>query len=1116
MSFNPEKFDLLRIRRTALDRYSLHSLFTHKLSDPMSRRIHWAQTAASNINTVRAAGHDGAPPVAAGRIHAVTLLSEAYLRLMDSYRDTVKSDFFDTSINGLAQALGEDRYRNVSSVFLDEFPTQRIHGHIVGTHDDPAVGSHHSADSIASFQSMVVCWLHSINPALGGYEDLFGTMDLARHSAWHQWILELENKWKAFPPFGPDRESLDLLLQKPMREAPDSIEMQLRYISEKWRFILGDFFAVLLTGADMIREETRPFFSGGGPAQVPTFGYQDAEPESYSQDVDWMPSVVMLAKNTYVWLEQLSREFGYPIHRLDLIPDDALFQIARRGFNALWLIGLWSRSPASQQIKQMCGNPEAVASAYSVFDYRISEDLGGEDAFKILKVKAGAFGLRLAGDMVPNHMGIDSWWVCQHPEWFIYSEDIPFPQYTFNGMNLSSDPRCSIYLEDHYYSRSDAAVVFKYIHHDSGRTMFVYHGNDGTGLPWNDTAQLNFLRHEVREQVIRTIIEVASRFPIIRFDAAMTLAKKHYHRLWFPEPGTGGDIASRSRSGLSRQQFDDQMPVEFWREVVEEVARRAPDTLLLAEAFWLMEGYFVRTLGMHRVYNSAFMNMLSREDNMQYRDVIKNTIEFDPEIMKRYVNFMNNPDEEPAVVQFGKGDKYFGVCAMMSTLPGLPMFGHGQFEGFTEKYGMEYRRSYWNETPDSGLVSHHERVISPLLKRRRLFSGADNFRLYDFYKPDGTVNENVFAYSNRYQDQRGLFVFNNFNQPASGSIRMSAAWRQKNDGGDGELCREDLAKGLSISGQSDRFLKMFDQINRQWWIRRSSLIKDQGLRFDLRPYQCHAFIDIQEVPETEEGKYEKIERYLQGGGTGDIEETWRDMHCMKWHQELRNLSAAELMDSLDRMTSPETTSEDTGQILDLDAFEELLTTPVTRFISLFPSEDPVSTSVIFSELLLDLLEDNLIPVSEYRKLYPHRDRLHLVWNGLIQKAIKLMQRKKLLVTDIDIRAWRIPESELVRLGIDEHLASAAAKLTEHLVSESVNGHPESIEKLFEREETAVWIQVNHYRGTEYFNRESFEELLEWCQLWGIIKSGELSELAREAQHAGYRFKEFLDARTSSQ
>ena len=71
-----------------------------------------------------------------------------------------------------------------------------------------------------------------------------------------------------------------------------------------------------------------------------------------------------------------------------------------------------------------------------------------------------------------------------------------------------------------------------------GEERFVYHGNDGTSMPWNDTAQLDYLKPEVREAVIQTILAVARQFPVIRFDAAMTLAKRHIQRLWFPEPGT--------------------------------------------------------------------------------------------------------------------------------------------------------------------------------------------------------------------------------------------------------------------------------------------------------------------------------------------------------------------------------------------------------------------------------------------------------------------------------------------------------------------------------------------------------------------------------------------------
>ena len=464
----------------------------------------------------------------------------------------------------------------------------------------------------------------------------------------------------------------------------------------------------------------------------------------------------MIAKNIYVWLDQLSKHYKQPVHRLDQIPDEALDQLSAWGFNGLWMIGLWERSSASQRVKQLRGNPDAVASAYSLFDYQIAVDLGGEEAYRNLHHRAWQRGIRLASDMVPNHMGIDSRWVTNHPDWFIGLDRAPFPSYSFSGVDLSWDERVGIYIEDHYFDNTDAAVVFKRVDHWSGDTKYIYHGNDGTSMPWNDTAQLNYLLPEVREAVIQTILEVARKFPIIRFDAAMTLAKKHFQRLWFPEPGKGGAIPSRAEHALTNEQFQAAFPVEFWREVVDRVAQEVPATRLLAEAFWLMEGYFVRTLGMHRVYNSAFMNMLRDEKNQDYRQVVKNTLEFDPEILKRYVNFMNNPDERTAVDQFGKDDKYFGVCTLLATMPGLPMFGHGQIEGYAEKYGMEFRRAYWEESPDSGLLDRHQREIFPLLRRRSIFAEVADFYLYDFYAADGHVNEDVFAYSNMRGDETYL------------------------------------------------------------------------------------------------------------------------------------------------------------------------------------------------------------------------------------------------------------------------------------------------------------------------------------------------------------------------
>ena len=79
--------------------------------------------------------------------------------------------------------------------------------------------------------------------------------------------------------------------------------------------------------------------------------------------------------------------------------------------------------------------------------------------------------------------------------------------------DLSNDDRVEIKIEDHYYEQSDASVVFRRRDKWTGSTQFVYHGNDGTSFPWNDTAQLNYLSAQVREQVMQTILHVARVLP---------------------------------------------------------------------------------------------------------------------------------------------------------------------------------------------------------------------------------------------------------------------------------------------------------------------------------------------------------------------------------------------------------------------------------------------------------------------------------------------------------------------------------------------------------------------------------------------------------------------------
>ncbi|MCA9563149.1 MAG: hypothetical protein KC561_06655, partial [Myxococcales bacterium] len=451
-----------------------------------------------------------------------------------------------------------------------------------------------------------------------------------------------------------------------------------------------------------------------------------------------------------------------------------------------------------------------------------------EGALENLRDRAWSRGIRLASDMVPNHTGIDSRWVREHPDWFIQRRELPYPNYSFNGPDLCADSDVAVYIEDGYWNHSDAAVVFKRVDRRTGDTRYIYHGNDGTQMPWNDTAQLNFLDPEVRRAVRETVKAVASRFPIIRLDAAMTLTRDNFRRLWYPAAGSGGAIPSRSNHGLSDQDFDAQLPNEFWREVVDAIAEEMPDTLLLAEAFWLTESYFVRTLGMHRVYNSAFMHMLKDEENEKYHRYVTDLMAYDPEILRRYVNFMSNPDEETALTQFGNGDKYIGVATLMVTMPGLPMFGHGQIEGQGERYGMEFKRAYHDVPDNQELVARHESEVFPLMRRRELFAGVEQFRIYDF-DAGHHINRNVWAFSNKVGEERALVFYNNRLESTEGTIRLTSAI------GDDDA-QANVAEALGIGPGESLTLHHLRGGKQVTW-RYEELVRD-GIHMRLRGYQA--------------------------------------------------------------------------------------------------------------------------------------------------------------------------------------------------------------------------------------------------------------------------------------
>ncbi len=895
---------------------------------------------AEALNQARGLDADPAGTIHAGALFAMGLIDELSHALVARYRKQVDPSVLSEATRWFAAQVDRDKTEpgkldRLLLTFTEQFPNAQIFRGEVTAAEWLRGTTDGLPNREAALEELLLLWIANLNPAFKPFHALFEDKGLKQQTVYPSVTAAFPDYFRTRPPVAPEVGTLFDALRAPFAASPDSLTGQLDFIREHWAPYLGEDIRRILLAIDVLREEDLAIwmrFHPPGPDQfrhgAPTWGsmgfvgdefigfdddfrrrkryahdYQAPldEYEAFSADQAWMPNVVLMAKSTYVWLEQLSKKYLRHIHRLDQIPDEELRLLADRGVTGLWLIGLWERSVASRTIKRLRGHHDAVASAYSLKSYDIAEDLGGWLAYDNLKHRAAAAGLRLASDMVPNHMGIDSPWVIEHPDWFIHRWESPFPAYSFNGPDLSTDSRVEIKIDDHYYDQSDAAVAFRLRHHASGETRYVYHGNDGTTFAWNDTAQLDYSKAYVREHVIQTILHVARLFPIIRFDAAMVLAKRHVQRLWFPLPGAGGSIPSRAENAMSQEEFNALMPHEFWREVVDRVAAEVPGTLLLAEAFWLLEGYFVRTLGMHRVYNSAFMNMLRDEENAKYRSYLKKTIEFDPDILKRYVNFMSNPDERTAIDQFGTGDKYFGVCTLLATLPGLPMFGHGQIEGYTERYGMEFKQARMDEWPNEGLVARHMQEIAPLLKKRYIFAGSSEFTLYDFWNGYGYVDENVFAYSNRHGNERSLVVYNNKYDSTRGTIHISAAYMDK---GAGSLRQRSLSEGLGLP-TSGSVILMYRDTHGLEYLRRATDLHWHGMTFDLHGFQCVVLLEWRELWPNAEWPWDRLCDKLNGAGVPNVHDEMAMLRLQPLHESLReainhgNLRAlAEVADEL--------------------------------------------------------------------------------------------------------------------------------------------------------------------------------------------------------------------------
>lgn len=1163
---NP-KIRFFHVHFNARKKYELKSeLFSIRgnllISDFLSARI-----LSDTINKKRLEEGRENEQVTPGLLNSIGVMHEIFHFILTQYENSVNPGAFKKALNVLNQQLGESEVKKLQLKFLTEFPPNIVfEGKITPEEYLTSMIDDTEASQIV-LEELIILHLENLNPGFRLLKELIDDTPLKMSVPYVEAIDSIESFFESEPTLPGSDTGIIKLLKRPILQHPDDVEEQLRMFARMWLKGLPDeLITKILKGTDLLKEEYRLFIksAGGGTYTPPvpvydkeSFTYKEVqesfstglrqvsidevsysyffEEERFTDDIHWMPRVVMIAKNVFVWLDQLTKKYERPIKFLSDIPDEELDQLQRWKFTALWLIGLWQRSPASKKIKQYCGNHSAESSAYSLFDYVIAPELGGEEAFNNLKERCWNRGIRLASDMVPNHTGIYSKWILEHPDYFIQRDNPPYPSYSFTGPDLSEHPAYQIRIEDKYYSMKDAAVVFQVIENSTGRIRYIYHGNDGTNMPWNDTAQLNLLIPEVREALIQEIFSVARKTPIIRFDAAMTLSKRHYQRLWFPQPGLGGAIPSRSEYAMSKEMFDELLPNEFWRDVVDRFNSEMPDTLLLAEAFWLMEGYFVRTLGMHRVYNSAFMHMFLKEENLKFKQLITNTLEFNPEILKRYVNFMSNPDEETAVNQFGKGDKYFGVAVMMVTLPGLPMFAHGQFEGFTEKYGMEYSRAYYNETPDLNLIKRHEWEICRLLNKRYLFAEVKNFWLYNFISDNGEQNDNVFVFSNLYKNEKALVFYNNSYHATSGYAKYSTG-KILGDAQTDEnapLIYTEVWKALELKIDDKIYYIVGETKTGLQYLWHSREIAEKGIHLHLNGYEYKVFMYFEEIHDTN-GVFTELYDSLHGKGVPDLRTFLKEMQLERLHNSIFDLFNKENIKELrnylhpgsNQLTLPLYTKMKISTVLaelkDLGYLSPDETVLFQNIEKLLDAIRVIQTSLsvtnyikpakLLSDVRRSFVLNDEIKAGAYLDLilmYAVLKNL-LVFKNQSDKSYKSLFDELML----DKPLWQ----NFIRISDDYQFIRQEFELL-HILGEfvemyspelfAVETHIEETKRFYNEEIVKQFIGFHFYQNTGYFSKENFEMLAKWDYSLKLIVFFEAVLKSEKIQAANTGFQNWI-------
>jgi len=435
-----------------------------------------------------------------------------------------------------------------------------------------------------------------------------------------------------------------------------------------------------------------------------------------------MDRLIICEINTWVWLHDLEEKTGTRL-TVDKVPAEEWDSLVTQGFTAVWLMGIWSRSPLGRQISQanvdLYGDyaqslldwkmGDLPGSPYSVKEYRVDPRFGGDAALIKLHAALKERGLKLILDFVPNHTAQDHKWVSTRPDYYISgteSDYLKFPRDYFQSSN---------------------GVFCK--------------GRDPFFPPWQDVAQLNAYSIPYRKAAADELKRIATMCDGVRCDMAMLLINRVFSYTWLNRVGSSPET-------------------EFWEDITTGVHVKYPDFIFIAEAYWNLE-WDLMQMGFNYCYDKRLYDRLMVES----AETIKLHLQSDLQFQSRLVRFLENHDE-PRVAGSLPTPRMKAAAIVAFSLPGAIMLYEGQWDGRKIRNHVLLGRRQ-PEAPNSALQEFYQTLI----QTARDIPSDGVWKMCEIQGwPDNSSFHNLIAYCWQFQGRVLLIVVNYCENPSQGRI----------------------------------------------------------------------------------------------------------------------------------------------------------------------------------------------------------------------------------------------------------------------------------------------------------------------------------------------------------